>query len=74
MPNKQVSQYIECFKKADEDELSIKIIHRDLEYLNRYYIETRYPWDYPIFTATECREAYEFALQVKKFVLERTQQ
>ena len=41
----------------------------DLKLLNRYYVETRYPGDYPEFSLDECKEAYQSALRVKEFVL-----
>ena len=47
-------------------------IRKDLNLLNRYYIETRYPGDFPDFTPQECREAFESALRVKEFVLKQT--
>lgn len=46
-------------------------IHHDLQLLNRYYIETRYPGDVPEFTINECRDAFEAALRVKEFVLRK---
>lgn len=42
----------------------------DLKILNRYYIETRYPGDYPEFTLKEAKEAMEAATRIKEFVLE----
>lgn len=49
----------------------VSSIHSDLQLLNRYYVETRYPGDYPEFTLTECQEAYEAALRIKDFVLNK---
>lgn len=46
----------------------VKEIHQDLVLLNRYYVETRYPGDYPQFSLDECQKAYEAALRVKDFV------
>lgn len=43
----------------------------DIKFLDRYYTETRYPGDYPEFTHSECRGAYEAALRIKAFVLEQ---
>jgi HEPN domain-containing protein len=54
------------------DETNIRVIHDDLVVLNRYYIETRYPGDYPAFTADEARKAFEAALRVKEFVKAKT--
>lgn len=39
-------------------------------YLNRFYIEARYPGDYPEFTWQEANEAFENAEQVKRLVTE----
>ncbi|MFH1769147.1 MAG: HEPN domain-containing protein [Parcubacteria group bacterium] len=46
----------------------IKDIHEDLLRLNRYYIQTRYPGDYPEFEWKEAEEALESAVRVKDFV------
>lgn len=45
--------------------------NKDLKILNRYYIETRYPGDYPEFTWKDAEEALAVAEKVKNFVLER---
>lgn len=50
---------------------NISQIHGDLELLNRYYIETRYPGDYPQFSLEEGQKAFEAALRVKEFVLSK---
>ena len=47
----------------------IEKIHDALVILNQYYIETRYPVDYPEFTWKEAREAYALAKRVKEVVL-----
>lgn len=79
--------YKEWFKKAEEDELSIKVhdllefetlllehikdiseLHPDLVSLNRYYIETRYPGDYPESTLADAQKAYGSATKIKAFV------
>ena len=54
-----------------DKEPQIKQLHSNLEILNRYYIETRYPGNYPEFSDDEARQAFEAALQVKDFVVER---
>ncbi len=41
----------------------------NLAFLNHYYIETRYPGDYPEISLHECREAQAAALNIKEFVL-----
>lgn len=47
----------------------IQAVHKQLETLNRYYIETRYPGDYPTFTLSEAQKAFEAALAVKQITL-----
>jgi HEPN domain-containing protein len=49
----------------------IKKFHSDFKLLNRYYIETRYPGDYPEFSFKEAIQAFEAARRIKKFVLEK---
>ena len=49
----------------------IETIRSDLEQLSPYYIETRYPGDYPDFTVEECRAALIAASNIKQFVLEK---
>jgi HEPN domain-containing protein len=45
----------------------VKTLHEDLNFLSSYYIETRYPGDFPEFSKDESQEAYEAASRVKKF-------
>ncbi|OGM93020.1 hypothetical protein A2935_03880 [Candidatus Wolfebacteria bacterium RIFCSPLOWO2_01_FULL_47_17b] len=47
-------------------------LHKDLTVLNRYYIEARYPGEYPEFNFIECREGREAAGRIKEFVLAKT--
>lgn len=47
----------------------VEELHEDLTVLNRYYIATRYPGDYPEFSWKDAKEAYDAALRVKDFVL-----
>jgi hypothetical protein len=49
----------------------VRSIHNDLLLLNRYYIETRYPGDYPAFSMDEAHAAFDAALRVKDFVREK---
>ena len=43
----------------------------EVVFLNTFYIETRYPGDYPAFSTKEAKQAYEATLRVKDFVLEK---
>lgn len=51
----------------------VSVLHTDLVLLNRYYIETRYPGDFPEFSSAEAQAAFEAALRVKAYVVSRTQ-
>lgn len=55
-------------------ESAVVSIQEDLVILNRYYIETRYPGDYPEFAWPDAEEALESAQRVKVFVMSRIQQ
>jgi len=48
---------------------AVQELHEDLTILNRYYIATRYPGDYPEFSWKDAKEAYNAAVRVKDFVL-----
>lgn len=51
-----------------EIDTDVETIREDLILLNRYYIETRYPGDYPTFSLDEAKQAFQAALRVKEFV------
>lgn len=48
----------------------VENLKENLKLLNRYYIETRYPGDYPEFTLKDAQEALNAARKVKEFVEE----
>lgn len=52
-----------------EIDASFGELRDDAQYLNQFYIETRYPADMPDFTFNDAKKSYEVALRVKKFVL-----
>lgn len=43
----------------------------DLKVINHYYIETRYPGDYPEFSWQDAEKAFSIAKKLKEFVNER---
>ncbi len=49
----------------------IKQFFEKIAVITRYYIETRYPGNYPEFTWEECQSAYEIANEVKIFTLNK---
>jgi len=50
---------------------NIKEFEKDLDFLNRFYIESRYPGDYPEFNWNDAEEAYKGAKKIKEFVLNK---
>lgn len=52
-------------------EPKIREFHDSLVVLNRYYIETRYPGDYPAFSKSESQIAFEEAQKIQEFVMSR---
>ncbi|MEK7146790.1 MAG: HEPN domain-containing protein [Patescibacteria group bacterium] len=52
-------------------EPEIKKYEIEITTLNRYYIETRYPGDYPEFNLEEAQEAFKAAQRIKEFVLDK---
>lgn len=43
----------------------------EMDLLNSFYIETRYPGDFPEFSDDEAQKALEAALKIKEFVLNK---
>lgn len=70
-PFKKVHDLIELESSIDEKEKNIRSLHDDLKLLNRYYIETRYPGDYPEFSWQEAEGAYEAAKKIKNFIVDQ---
>jgi HEPN domain-containing protein len=70
-PFPKVHDLLELETLLLEFEVNIKELHEDLKILNSYYIETRYPGDYPEFTIQECEDAQRAAANVKEFVLHK---
>jgi HEPN domain-containing protein len=54
-----------------EVEPEVHKIKNDCKTLNRFYIETRYPGDYPEFHWGDAEEALQAALEIKNFVLSK---
>ncbi len=71
-PFPKVHDLLELETLLLELEPNIKDVHEELRFLNGYYVETRYPGDYPEFTLDECRKALEASARVKEFVLSKT--
>lgn len=65
----KVHDLLELETRLLEIEPGIKKLHQKLSMLNRYYIETRYPGDYPDFFWEDAEKALKAALDIKEFVL-----
>lgn len=66
---KKTHDLIELATPLAEFYPEIKKFYEDFLSLNQYYIETRYPGDYPEFTWAECQKAHDVALKTQNFVL-----
>lgn len=52
-------------KKIDK---SFKDVQEEIIALNRYYIETRYPPEVPVYSRQECKEALKNAEKITQFI------
>ena len=71
-PFPKVHDLIELETLLVESTPDVNTLHEDLVRLNRYYIETRYPGDYPEFHLDEAQAAFTSALNVKEFSVRKT--
>jgi|SRR3989338_2041837 len=49
----------------------IKDLKHELKRLSQFYIQTRYPADYPEFTKKEAAESFDMATRIKEFVMSK---
>ena len=70
-PFLKVHDLLDLETRLLEIEPEIKILHQELVSLNRYYIETRYPGDYPDFSWRDADEAFKSASNIANFVKQR---
>lgn len=47
----------------------LKNLTEKIAILNRYYVETRYPGDFPEFTWAECEDALKTVEEIKSFIM-----
>src|SRR3989344_590988 len=69
----KIHDLIELEKLLSVKFFEINELEEDLKFLNRYYVETRYPGDYPVFSLKDAHEALAAARRVKEFVLGKIQ-
>ncbi|MDP3996024.1 MAG: HEPN domain-containing protein [bacterium] len=70
-PFLKVHDLLELETRLLEIEPDVKTLHQELVSLNRYYIETRYPGDYPDFSWQDADEAFKAASDIANFVKQR---
>jgi len=70
-PFLKVHDLLDLETRLLETEPDVKTLHQGLVSLNRYYIETRYPGDYPDFSWQDADEAFKSASNIANFVKQR---
>ena len=70
-PFLKVHDLLDLETRLLDKEPEIKTLHGNLVILNRYYIETRYPGDYPEFSWQDADEAFKAATNIANFVKQR---
>ncbi|MEK6645736.1 MAG: HEPN domain-containing protein [Candidatus Firestonebacteria bacterium] len=54
-----------------EISFSFKELNEEAVLLSEFYIESRYPGDWPKFSWDDAKKAYNSALKIKEFVLDK---
>lgn len=67
-PFLKVHDLLDLETRLLEPEPDVKTLHQELVLLNRYYIETRYPGDYPEFSWQDADDAFRAATNIANFV------
>ncbi|MDP3244145.1 MAG: HEPN domain-containing protein [bacterium] len=68
---RKVHDLVVILTLCEEIDQSFKDLRDDVSYLSKFYIETRYPGDYPRFARREASEALKSVLKIKEFVWEK---
>ncbi|MDP2945921.1 MAG: HEPN domain-containing protein [bacterium] len=64
----QLEELIKLCAKVDSEFLALE---EDAEYLTGFYIISRYPGEYQIFSQDEAREAFKKAIKIKDFIFKK---
>ena len=67
----KVHQLDELLKLCEKIDVEFNFLIDDAEDLTPFYISTRYPGDYPIYSFQDAEEAFRKALEIKDFILKR---
>ena len=71
MELEKVHDLIKLYSLVENKIPEMADIKEELKLLNRYYIETRYVGDYPEFSWNDAGKAFESAIKIKNFVLDK---
>ena len=66
----KVHDLVELETILSEKYKDIEEFHNNLEALNDFYIESRYPDDFPEISGNDAEDAFKNALRIKEFVLD----
>lgn len=59
------------WKLCNELDASFENIKKEAVFLTGFYAQTRYPGDYPDFSWEDAEKAFDSAIKIKEFVIER---
>lgn len=72
IPFQKVHDLLTLETLLSKTDSTIISLHEIIVRLNRFYIETRYPGNYPEFSWSDALSAFQDALAVKNFCLKKT--
>ena len=55
-------------RKIDKN---FKSLENEISFLNRYYIESRYPPEIALYSRAECQEAIEYTQKITQFIINK---
>lgn len=67
----KIHDLVTLLQRVRKFEPEIEQFSKEIAVVTHYYIETRYPGDYPEFSWEECERAFEIANKIKEFVKNR---
>lgn len=68
---RKIHNLLILMEECKKIEPSFGKLEDEARHLNQFYIETRYPGDYPEFTQKEAQKAYEIASKIRDFVVDK---
>lgn len=68
---RKVHDLVAILTFCEEIDASFDSLREEVDFLNKFYIETRYPGDYSDFTLKDAKEASEVVHKIKEFVMSK---